>query len=760
MLLGFHIGANAQCISGPCILDVQANKTTICAGDSVVLTAYSGTASLANDFNGSSIGNGWVTANNVVNFNNPCGPGLDGTPHVWFGSLAGTGTRLLQTIDFNTTLGGNICFDFKMAQQGGSNPCEGPDEGDEGVSLQYSINQGATWVDITYFSPSGVLMPSNPGGNTSVTPAGGVTPFTSWANYSFPMPAAAMTPSTRFRWFQPYNTSASNDHWGIDNVSVITNIATAPNPGFVWTDNGQMVNGARVVSPTQTTTYTAQRIIGTDTCTDFITIVVNPVPATPAFVAPQICSGQSFSLTPTNPIQGATYYWSGTNGMNSNAVPYTAVGGASWDTAVISLYVVANGCTSSAASNVLSLAIPPAVSVVGPTSACEGTLVTLTANPSNLDSVIWSNGATGNVIQALAGSNYIANGWKNGCRDTGLINVTTIPNPLTISGNTPFCQNRSVTLTATSGKVAYIWNGMPGGTTMTLNGNSPNPSFLTVESQNGCIRTDTIHLNVLAIPVVDFEPKMFCGGLVIPFNNLTTIDTANGASIAGYAWNFGDGNISTLENPTHSFATGGTYNMSLIAFSSQSCMDTLEVPFNAFNKPEANFNAVPLCFGLYHFSDSTKLGDGALATYQWTMDVTTDTVIVPSFDYQFGETVSQVTIHYLVVDSNGCSDDTTKTIQIEDPPQFSKLPNIITPNEDGLNDFFEIPSSFDKCYEYSIRFFNRWGQKVYDITHSSMKFDGRNSMSGKFEDGVYYYVIMADGKKVLNGTVTVISGSK
>jgi len=61
----------------------------------------------------------------------------------------------------------------------------------------------------------------------------------------------------------------------------------------------------------------------------------------------------------------------------------------------------------------------------------------------------------------------------------------------------------------------------------------------------------------MAIPIADFSYQST--GLVVDFtdgsNNLPT----------GWAWDFGDGNPSILQNPQHTFDSGGTYEVSLVA---------------------------------------------------------------------------------------------------------------------------------------------------------------------------------------------------
>src|SRR5690606_21260973 len=110
-----------------------------------------------------------------------------------------------------------ICFYLRYSVQGGASPCEGPDEPDEGVVLQYSTNCGATWTNIVYFHPNGTQLAANPMTNTPYVT--GATAFTTWNNYCFNIPAGAQTPSTMFRWYQDGSSGTCCDHWGIDEVT-------------------------------------------------------------------------------------------------------------------------------------------------------------------------------------------------------------------------------------------------------------------------------------------------------------------------------------------------------------------------------------------------------------------------------------------------------------------------------------------------------------------------------------------------------------
>ena len=76
-----------------------------------------------------------------------------------------------------------------------------------------------------------------------------------------------------------------------------------------------------------------------------------------------------------------------------------------------------------------------------------------------------------------------------------------------------------------------------------------------------------------------------------------------------------------------------------------------------------------------------------------------------------------------------------------------EIPNIFTPNGDGINDVFLYGNAEGKKIETKI--FNRWGEKIVEWKGNS-GWDGHGA-----HDGVYYYLIKADGE-VYRGTVTLV----
>lgn len=73
-------------------------------------------------------------------------------------------------------------------------------------------------------------------------------------------------------------------------------------------------------------------------------------------------------------------------------------------------------------------------------------------------------------------------------------------------------------------------------------------------------------------PVADFSFAPSCLNSPVTFFDSSAAPTG---SIIGWNWDFGDGNNSTSQNPSHSYNAGGVYNVTLISTSSTGCADTI-----------------------------------------------------------------------------------------------------------------------------------------------------------------------------------------
>lgn len=235
--------------SAQCPVKAVANKTSILCGDSISLNAIStpGSYVFNNNFDNGTPGTGWKATNQAV-FTDPCANSLNSTKYLWFGD-ASTAPRVAETNSFNLITGGNICFYMRFSKQGEASPCEGVDLTEESIYLQYSNDNGVSWITIEIYDPNG-----------------GADPFrTSWNQYCVDIPTGARTASTSFRWAQLSASSNVNDHWGLEDIKVTIN---DPTFRFKWAHTGieSQFGGTPKVGPSSPTTYTVKYYKGIDTC--------------------------------------------------------------------------------------------------------------------------------------------------------------------------------------------------------------------------------------------------------------------------------------------------------------------------------------------------------------------------------------------------------------------------------------------------------------------------------------------------------------
>jgi len=116
-------------------------------------------------------------------------------------------------------------------------------------------------------------------------------------------------------------------------------------------------------------------------------------------------------------------------------------------------------------------------------------------------------------------------------------------------------------------------------------------------------------------------------------------------------------------------------------------------------------------------------------------------------------------LYWVIVSDRTCK--SVDTVEIFNcPPKFI-VPNVFTPNGDGINDFFEI--EYQNIWEFEIKIYNRSGTKIYSSTSLENPWNGQIKGQDAIE-GVYFWEIIyqeyngqgggATDKKV-NGTVSL-----
>ncbi|HFA48508.1 MAG TPA: PKD domain-containing protein [Bacteroidetes bacterium] len=164
------------------------------------------------------------------------------------------------------------------------------------------------------------------------------------------------------------------------------------------------------------------------------------------------------------------------------------------------------------------------------------------------------------------------------------------------------CAPLQVNFTAPAGSATFFWElGISGATSTDQNPSQgyADPGTYTVtfrETQGGpAIGTLTIKVYEKPEILITADPTSGCWPLDVAFtNNNTNIDPA--IPVAGWLWDFGDQGTSDLEDPSHIFATEGSFSVALRLTSSLPTCNATEL-FSDFiitsDKPEVSFEANP-----------------------------------------------------------------------------------------------------------------------------------------------------------------------
>jgi len=149
----------------------------------------------------------------------------------------------------------------------------------------------------------------------------------------------------------------------------------------------------------------------------------------------------------------------------------------------------------------------------------------------------------------------------------------------------------------------------------------------------------------------------------------------------------------------------------------------------------------------------------------WTWDFGDD-IKVPNLNpcpHTYSKT-GEFPVQLSFTDVNGC-DTTISTILTVKVAEL-KIPNVFTPNGDGINDTFTIEINGESPYvDYRLAYlnnefvaFDRWGKKVFSQSnYKSGDWDGAN-----LSDGTYFYVLKCHGQygdDVFRGSVAILRSS-
>jgi gliding motility-associated-like protein len=148
---------------------------------------------------------------------------------------------------------------------------------------------------------------------------------------------------------------------------------------------------------------------------------------------------------------------------------------------------------------------------------------------------------------------------------------------------------------------------------------------------------------------------------------------------------------------------------------------------------------------IYELLESIDLGPWEL------VDVSPD----PVSTYAYNKSFLAHSYRMMIRSIESISELVTESNWIEFVIPVKIVPNIITPNGDGVNDFFFVSEQL--LYEpIHLIVFNRWGGKVFEDTDYENKWDGDNFGGKPLSDGTYYYLLKFTGADDRAGFITIL----
>ncbi|MES2702930.1 MAG: PKD domain-containing protein [Bacteroidota bacterium] len=494
------------------------------------------------------------------------------------------------------------------------------------------------------------------------------------------------------------------------------------------------------------------------------TVTIKPLPPPPAlFGTTPYCQGQPFVAFTTTGT-GVLWYTAATGGVGSSTAPTV-------NTFIPGIYtfyasqtiIGCEGPRQAISTTVLDSIVPSFTYTVH--LGCNGDTVIFTNTSVNALHYVWSfgDGTTDTVtnpihVYTAQGTFHVSLlGINDACEDSSAVDIPLIHPIVAAFTASPMivCQGSPVSFTngSTGTTLTYQWHFGDGASDTATN---PQHTFQNTGAYDvELVATDfvpcqavahvTVQVDSIAQISASVSDTALCQGTYVTFSGTYT-DIGN----IGVSWVFNDGDSIHNVNPVvHSFNAEGVYTVSLTPHY-RVCRDTTATKVvTVIRQPQISLGRdTAICTGSEALTLKDELNAGnPAATWRWSngSQMPTSTIVAPG-------------AYYAIVTINSCSASDTVVVASD---CYMNIPNVFTPNGDGVNDFFYPRSLLSRgLTAFNMNIYNRWGQLIFETTSlSGAGWDGK--LNGVPQpQGVFVYVVDAtfrDGQKEHHqGNVTLI----
>lgn len=360
------------------------------------------------------------------------------------------------------------------------------------------------------------------------------------------------------------------------------------------------------------------------------------------------------------------------------------------------------------------------------------------------------------------------------CTKTYAISIGQIQNQINVGGTTKILKDATcglnngrveVMLTqVVKPPVAFRWKNstgnLIGGNSLVLEDVDAGEYSLYGIDENGCDKF-LAQYTVGRIPVLDLNTQ----GVKIKADNCETgageiegLLLKGGVTPYKYIW-YNDANVQVSSGPTLKNAKTGFYEVQITdALNCTTFKQKFFVGNNTSNlQAPAPIKTVQLCTqgqAIFKFED-LDIPNGNGATYYLYENENSLSPLLSSRVGFFNVDVPNSKSFY-VSRAIGLCESTRTEVRVEVGSTDLKIPNTITPNDDGINDEWRL-KGIENYPKSTIRIFSRSGEKIYDsVVGYTKPFDG--TLKGvKVPVGTYYYIInLGVNCNLITGNLTII----
>jgi gliding motility-associated-like protein len=347
----------------------------------------------------------------------------------------------------------------------------------------------------------------------------------------------------------------------------------------------------------------------------------------------------------------------------------------------------------------------------------------------------------------------------NLCETTDSVLITVVPSVnLNLSVDTTIiCPGEFVQFTSTAGigNATFQWSP----TTGISNPNSQNVNaypqvptryFLTA-TEGGCSQTDSFDIFVHPNPQAEFVTSQVsgCAPVEVRVQNLSQ-------NALSYQWRVpSTGFVSNEKEPVFNFTQPGNYPVQLVVRGVGGCQDTTEYPLPVEVKSNAGIVFLtdpPFPVEIKAPTHDIRFEDNTPGAISWLWDFGDGNYSELQKANHNYKVPGNYTVTLQVKTAEGC-EGTASAGLLSVREAVLAIPNVFTPNGDGINDFFS--SGYDGDELFMMQIFDRWGTKYFETRNRNQFWDGKDFNGQEAEAGVYFYVIEA-GESKYSGSVSLV----